>query len=79
MFLSSVNQNKKQGYLLLDETTVASSSDCRLQFFQAAKDPASPIITATEKWEGCGPYTWSSRIFYLPEQEKCWLWPFELT
>lgn len=70
MFLSSVNQNKKQGYLLLDETTVAAASDCHLQFFQAAKDPASPMITATEKWEGCGPYTWSSRIFYLPEQEK---------
>ena len=49
MFLSSVNQYKKQGYLLLDETTVAAASDCRLQFFQAAKDPASPMITATEK------------------------------
>lgn len=70
MFLSSVSQNKKQGYLLLDEAFVASASNCRTQFFQAMKDPASPILSATEKWEGCGPYTWSSRMFYLPEQEK---------
>jgi len=27
MFLSSVSQNKKQGYLLLDETTVASAEN----------------------------------------------------
>lgn len=70
MFRSAVKHNLKEGHLLFDEAAIATVSGCRLHFCQATKDPASPIITATEKWEGIGPYTWCSRIFYLPESSK---------
>ena len=70
MHRSAVRQSNEDIHLLLDEAAVAAASGCRLQFCPAAKDPASPILTATENWEGQGPYTWCSRILYLPESSK---------
>ena len=65
MNYSSVSAVKKQGWLLFDGTTVAKTENCRLKFFTATKDPASPFITKTKAWEGVGPYTWCSRLFFI--------------
>lgn len=64
----AISQNKKQGYLLLDEAAVQSNENCRLRFCQAVKDPANPIIHATKPWEGDGPYTVMGGVVYLPEE-----------
>ncbi|MBQ1954438.1 MAG: hypothetical protein II350_01735 [Clostridia bacterium] len=65
MNYSSVSAVKKQGRLLFDGNTVEKAENCRLKFFSAVKDPASPFITKTEDWEGVGPYTWCSRLFFI--------------
>ena len=56
--------------LLFDEHAVARHKNCFLRFHSAVKDPANPIITTTESWEGRGPYTWGSRIIWNPDKER---------
>ena len=77
MNLSSVSAVKKQGTLLFDETTVAKKENCRLRFFSAAKDPASPFITGTEDWEGVGPYTWCSRMFFIDGEYRLYYMAYD--
>ncbi|MDD5708814.1 MAG: hypothetical protein PHR35_23105, partial [Kiritimatiellae bacterium] len=57
--------------LLLDGHVVAGTQGCRQTFHGATKDPASPIITATEPWEGHGPYTWGTRLLWNPDTRQC--------
>ncbi|MBI2506341.1 MAG: hypothetical protein HYW07_24260 [Candidatus Latescibacteria bacterium] len=56
--------------LLLDEAVVAEVRDCRQTFHAPVKDPSSPVITATEPWEGRGPYTWGTRLLWNPERQQ---------
>lgn len=70
MIYSAVKNTPIQSRLLLDELSVANTEHCTQRFFQAVKDPASPILKATEAWEGDGPYTWCSRMLYLPETNR---------
>ena len=60
--------------LLLDEGIVAEARGCRQVFHTAVKDPANPIITRTEPWEGKGPYTWGNRLLRNPETLQYNLW-----
>ncbi|MBM3278190.1 MAG: hypothetical protein FJY95_08915 [Candidatus Handelsmanbacteria bacterium] len=54
--------------LLLDEAVVSRTADCRQTFHAPVKDPANPVLTATEPWKGRGPYTWSTRLLWNPER-----------
>ncbi len=56
--------------LLLDDLAVAEAKHCRQTFHAVVKDPASPIITATEPWEGHGPYTWGTRLLWNPDTQQ---------
>ncbi len=56
--------------LLLDGAVVARTVDCRQTFHSPIKDPANPILTATEPWEGRGPYTWGTRLLWNPERQQ---------
>jgi hypothetical protein len=60
--------------LLLDDLTVAETRHCRQTFHRAVKDPANPILTATEPWEGRGPYTWCTRLLWNPDTRQYDLW-----
>lgn len=60
--------------LLLDEDVVAETRACHQTFYGAIKDPASPIIAASEPWEGRGPYTWGTRLLWNPEAHHYDLW-----
>ncbi|MHB9105950.1 MAG: hypothetical protein ACYDCO_02740 [Armatimonadota bacterium] len=53
--------------LLLDDHVVAETQGCRQTFHGAVKDPANPILTCTEPWEGKGPYTWGTRLLWNPD------------
>ena len=70
MFYSAVKNTPIQSHLLLDELAVANIEHCTQRFFQATKDPVSPMLKATEAWEGLGPYTWCSRMLYLPDIDQ---------
>lgn len=41
--------------LLLDDHIVAETRHCRQVIHAAEKDPANPMLTAAEPWEGRGP------------------------
>jgi len=56
--------------LLLDDHIVARTRNCRQTFYGAFKDPANPIIRATEPWEGRGPYTWGTRLLRNPDTNQ---------
>ena len=56
--------------LLLDEAVIAAVCDCRQTFHAPVKDPSNPVLTATEPWEGRGPYTWGTRLLWNPERRQ---------
>lgn len=62
MFESITKDYGEACYLLLDEWTVAKAENCHLDFGRAVKDPANPILRATEPWEGCGCTTWGGNL-----------------
>lgn len=53
--------------LLLDDHIVSETSRVRLSFHSATKDPANPVIAATEPWEGRGPYVWNTHLLRIPK------------
>ena len=53
--------------LLLDDHIVFETRRVRQSFHGATKDPANPVIAATEPWEGRGPYVWNTRLLRKPE------------
>ncbi|MFH1568334.1 MAG: hypothetical protein ABIL09_10100 [Gemmatimonadota bacterium] len=55
--------------LLLDDHLVAETRGCVQTFHGAVKDPTSPVICATEPWEGRGPYTWGTRLLWNPDTD----------
>jgi hypothetical protein len=59
-----------EGLLLLDDLVVAGTSGCRQAFHAAIKDPANPVIVATEPWEAHGPYTWGTRLLWNPDERQ---------
>jgi hypothetical protein len=54
--------------LLLDDAVVAATRYVRQSFHAPVKDPANPIIGATEPWESHGPYTWGTRLLWNPDE-----------
>ncbi len=45
----------RDSVLLLDDHTVAKTTNLKQQFFPTKKHPANPVMKRTEKWEGVGP------------------------
>ena len=76
---SALSLVKKQGRLLLDENTVQFAENCRLTFMTAQKDPASPVIVKTEPWEGCGVYTWCSRMLSVEGRYRLYYMAYDKT
>ena len=52
--------------LLLDEAFIEQTRNTRRVFHAPVKDPAGPVISKTQEWEGYGPYTWGSRLHWNP-------------
>ena len=70
MYTKPLYLNKKQGYLLLDEHTVASTEGCVLLPKRPERDPANPIIAKTQDWEGWGPYLVAGKdIVWFPDEQ----------
>ena len=64
----------RDSVLLLDEHTVARTSNLTQQFFPAKRHPANPVMQRTEKWEGVGPYVWGNRLMQDEKSGLFRLW-----
>src|SRR5687768_13317850 len=60
--------------LLLDDHTVAKTSNLTQQFFPAKRHPANPVMRRSEKWEGVGPYVWGNRLMQDERTRQFQLW-----
>jgi hypothetical protein len=63
-----------ESVLLLDDHTVAATTNLTQQFFPASKHPANPVMKRTEKWEGVGPYVWGNRLMQDEKTGDLRLW-----
>jgi hypothetical protein len=61
-----LNLNPRESVLLLDDHTVAKTSNLRQEFYRAEKFTGPPALRRSEPWEGVGPYVWGTRLLQDP-------------
>src|SRR5688572_27723849 len=67
-------EKRHESVLLLDDHTVARTTNLSQKFFPAKRHPANPVMRRTEKWEGVGPYVWGNRLMQDEKSGEFRLW-----
>ena len=74
VILIAAGRLSAQTFLLLDDHTVARTTNLTQHYVPAKKHPANPVIKRTEAWEGVGPYVWGNRLMQDEKTGELRLW-----